>query len=52
MDSAQQLWEEKPIKSLSANYIDASLYDFLVLIASCLLSDPTTTFRREIYWLR
>ena len=46
MDAVQQLREEKPIKSLSANYIDAPLFDFLVLITSCLLSDPTNTFRQ------
>lgn len=32
--------------------INAPLYDFFVVIMSCLLSDFTTTFNHEIYSIR
>ena len=35
-----------------AKSIDAPLYGFLVLIMSCLISNHTTTFHLEIYFLK
>ena len=35
-----------------AKSIDAPLYGFLVLIMSCLISNRTTTFHLEIYFLK
>lgn len=61
LDAARHLRREKPITIfVRKNFFESSLmvsvdgcqYDFLEIIMSCLLSNLTTTFYRQIYIVR